>query len=90
MAESVQVLGTVAGVMTTVAFVPQVIKVWCSRSAADISASMYAFFLGGLFLWMAYGWCIGSWPILVANLVTAVLAGAIVVMKFKFRTGGRP
>lgn len=85
MPDLTQILGTVAGAMTTLAFVPQVIKVWRTRSVADISTSMYLIFITGLLMWIAYGWCIGSGPIIVANVITAILAGSVLLMKIKFR-----
>ncbi len=73
--------------MTTIAFVPQVIKVWRSGSAADISTAMYVIFLSGLILWTIYGFCIESWPIVVANVITSVLAAAVLAMKMRFSRG---
>ena len=69
---------------TTVAFVPQVIRIWRTRSAVDISAGMYLVFIVGLMLWTAYGVMLVSWPIIVANILTIVLAGAVLWMKWRF------
>ena len=85
MQDLTQTLGTIAGVMTTVAFVPQVIKVWQTKSVADISTSMYLIFITGLLMWIAYGWQIGSGPIIIANVVTSMLAGSVLLMKIKFQ-----
>jgi MtN3 and saliva related transmembrane protein len=77
-------IGSIGATLTTVAFIPQVWKIWRSKSARDISLPMYACFTTGLFAWLAYGALLQSWPIIVANLVTLVLAGAVVVMKLKW------
>ena len=79
------VLGTVAGVLTTAAFVPQVVKTWRTRSARDISGVMFVAFSIGVALWIVYGAMVRSAPVVVANSVTLLLALAVLVMKAKFR-----
>ena len=77
-------LGTVAGIFTTIAYLPQVIKVWRSRSAGDISMSMYAVLFGGIVCWLAYGWILSIWPVIIANAVTLVLVAAVIAMKLRW------
>ena len=77
-------VGFVAAILTTVAFVPQIMKVWRTRSAADISLGMYTLFTLGVALWLVYGILIDSRPIVFANCVTLLLAGVVLVMKVKF------
>jgi MtN3 and saliva related transmembrane protein len=81
---ALDILGFVAGVLTTAAFIPQVVKVWKTRSARDISLGMYSLFVSGVVLWLVYGLALGSWPIILANIFTLVLAVAILVMKLRF------
>lgn len=76
-------LGTIAGVLTTVAFVPQVWGVWKTRSTRDISLGMYLVFTIGVGFWLAYGLVLGAWPIIVANLVTLILTGTVLVLKLR-------
>jgi len=80
----IDVFGFAGATCTTVAFVPQVVRIWRTRSAADISAGMYLVFILGLMLWTAYGVLVVSWPIIVANILTMVLAGAVLWMKWRF------
>jgi MtN3 and saliva related transmembrane protein len=77
-------LGFLAGVLTTAAFVPQVLKIRKTRSARDISLAMYAVFTTGVVLWLVYGVALGSVPIIVANVFTLVLALAVLVMKVRY------
>jgi MtN3 and saliva related transmembrane protein len=77
-------VGSVAAILTTIAFIPQVIKVWKTRSARDVSLGMYALFTTGVALWLAYGLMIESGPVIVANAMTLLLAGAVLVMKLRF------
>ena len=78
------IVGFIAAIFTTFAFVPQVIKVWRTRSTVDISLSMYSLFTLGVALWLAYGILLDAWPIIRANIVTLLLTGAVLVMKVKF------
>jgi len=76
-------LGTIAGVLTTVAFVPQVWGVWKTRSTRDISLGMYLVFTIGVGFWLAYGLVLGAWPIIVANSVTLILTGTVLALKLR-------
>lgn len=71
--------------MTFVAFVPQVVKTWRSRSAADVSLAMYLIFTVGVFLWIVYGFIIGSAPVVAANMATFVLACLMIIFKVRFK-----
>ena len=81
---STDVLGFLAGSLTTVAFLPQVIKTWKSKSAEDVSLVMFIFFILGVSLWCVYGWEIHSIPVILANIITFILAASILVLKLIF------
>jgi MtN3 and saliva related transmembrane protein len=83
----VEALGAVAGLLTTVSFVPQVVKTLRTRHTADISLAMWVMFSVGVVLWTVYGALIGSWPIIAANLPT--LAMALVILRTKLGNLGR-
>ncbi|HVS26042.1 MAG TPA: SemiSWEET transporter [Burkholderiales bacterium] len=77
------ILGFVAGILTTLAFVPQAWRVWKTRSVKDISLGMYIIFTSGVGLWLVYGIVIHSLPLILANSVTFVLAAFILIMKIR-------
>ena len=77
-------VGYAAAILTTISFVPQVLKVWRTRSARDVSLGMYSLFTLGIFTWLVYGVLIESWPVILANFVTLVLAGMVLAMKLRF------
>ena len=81
---STEILGLVAGLFTTIAFVPQVIKTWKSKHANDISLAMFSIFSSGVALWIVYGVMIGSLPVILANVVTLALALTILALKLHF------
>lgn len=78
------IIGSVAATLTTTAFIPQAWQVWRTRHTADISLGMYALFTLGVALWLSYGILLESWPIIIANCVTLLLAGTVLAMKLKF------
>ncbi len=77
-------LGFAAGLLTTLAFVPQALTIWRAKSARDVSLGAFASFTIGIALWLAYGLVKGEAPIIVWNAITLVLAAAILAMKAKF------
>jgi MtN3 and saliva related transmembrane protein len=77
----VTAIGMLAAILTTVAFVPQVIKTWRTRSTADISLGMFAILVAGITAWLIYGLLIGDAPLVLANGVTLLLAGTILFFK---------
>lgn len=76
-------IGSIAAICTTVAFVPQVVKSWRTRDLSGISLPMYTIFTLGVMLWLIYGILIGDWPVIVANAITTVLAGVVLLLKLK-------
>jgi len=77
-------IGSTAACCTTLSFLPQLIRVWRRKSAADISLSMFLLFSLGVACWLVYGIGIGSGPIAAANAVTLALALAILVLKLRY------
>lgn len=73
--------GLLAAVLTTVSFLPQVYKTWKTRDTSGISLSMYSIFVIGIACWLIYGLYLMSWPMIVANAITLVLSGSILLMK---------
>ncbi|HUI31360.1 MAG TPA: SemiSWEET transporter [Candidatus Acidoferrales bacterium] len=80
-----EIIGFLAAILTTIAFVPQFLKVWRTRSTRDISLRMYLMLCTGVFLWLLYGIQLGSLPIILANSVTLVLTLAILSLKVRHR-----
>ncbi len=83
MSFDVEFLGYAAGTLTTLAFVPQVLRTWKTRSTEDISLGMFSVFTTGVVLWGVYGLLLGSRPIIIANAVTLVLSGTVLGLKLK-------
>lgn len=81
---SADIVGLLAGVLTTAAFLPQVWRIWRTRSSRDLSLPMYAVFSAGVGLWFAYGLMIGALPVIITNGLTLLLSGAILAMKLRF------
>lgn len=78
------IVGALAAVLTTIAFIPQAWMTWKTRRADGVSLGMYTIFTTGVALWLLYGLLIGAWPVIIANIFTLALALFILVMKLRF------
>ena len=78
-------IGSLAACLTTVSFVPQAWLTFKTRDVSGVSLAMYSVFTVGVALWLAYGVLLGSWPMVIANAITLVLALMILAMKLVYR-----
>ena len=84
MADSrLDLLGYLAGTLHTLAYLPQVLKTVRLKSTKDISLGMYVLLCSGIACWILYGVGLSSWPVILANGVTLVLAGIILASKIR-------
>ncbi|MBT9476409.1 SemiSWEET transporter [Polaromonas sp.] len=82
-------IGALAACLTTVSFVPQAWLSFRTRDVSGVSLLMYSVFTVGVALWLAYGWLLNSWPMVIANTITLVLALMILGMKLVYGRGRR-
>ena len=80
----IKYIGFFAAFCTTIAFLPQAIKVYKSKSTKDISLYMFVIFTIGVFSWLVYGIIISDLPIILANAITLILSLFILVFKLKY------
>ncbi len=76
-------IGVSAGTLTTIAFLPQVVRAWRTRSTRDVSLNMYLVLVTGVALWLAYGLLRSDLPLILANSVTLLLAGTVLALKLR-------
>ncbi|HXB22235.1 MAG TPA: SemiSWEET transporter [Candidatus Solibacter sp.] len=81
----ISLIGFIAGILTTISFVPQVHKAWSSKRCDDLSYAMLVTFGLGVVLWLIYGLLVHAPPIIVANAVTLTLIVTLLVMKSRYR-----
>ncbi len=84
--DSINTLGLFAGLLTTLAFLPQMLKTWQTKSANDVSFLMLITFIFGLFLWLIYGIILGALPIILANSITLFFNLIILGLKIRYRS----
>ena len=77
-------IGYAAASLTTASFVPQAWLTFKTRDVSEVSLSMYSAFTLGIALWLAYGLLIEAWPVVIANIITLLLATSILVMRLRF------
>jgi MtN3 and saliva related transmembrane protein len=80
-----EAIGLLAGTLTTIAFVPQLLKIYRTKSGKDISARMFSLFSAGIVLWLIYGILLRSLPLILSNVVTLVLSLTIIALKIRYR-----
>ena len=81
----VTVIGLIAGTLTIISFLPQVLKIYQSKHARDISLPMWVIFLAGTMLWIGYGILTKSAPVIAANIIIGALASSIIIMKISYK-----
>lgn len=81
----VNVLGLVAATLTTSSFVPQLIKVIKTKSTKDISFEMFLTLSIGIFIWLIYGICLNSLPIILGNAIGLIFNLMILGYKIKYK-----
>lgn len=77
----INIIGIAAAILTTAAYVPQAYKTIKTRSTQDLSIGTFLMLFIGTVLWSIYGWHLSNIPIILANIITAVLAGIILLLK---------
>lgn len=83
--ETTDLLGYVAGTLTTIALVPQAWRAFRTKDVSGISLRMYCIFTIGIAVWLAYGILLKETPMMLANGVSLVLALAVLAAKLKYR-----
>jgi len=78
-------IGFFAAFCTTIAFLPQAVKVWKTKSTKDISLYMFIIFTVGVFSWLIYGITISNFPLILANAVTLILSLFILLYKIIYK-----
>ena len=81
---NIEFFGYFAAILTTLAFLPQLIKTIKTKKAEDVSLLTLIMFLTGVFSWIIYGYKISSTPILIANVITFILNSLILIFKITF------
>ena len=81
---NVDIFGYLAAILTTAAFIPQLIKTLKTKKADDVSLTTLIMFIIGVLSWIIYGYTISSKPILIANLITLILNLMILISKIYF------
>jgi MtN3 and saliva related transmembrane protein len=82
--QTTDLIGAIAGTLTTISFVPQVMRVFKTKQTRDISMTMMLLFSLGVAMWVAFGYLVDSMPVVWTNAMTLVLALTIVAAKVRF------
>lgn len=80
-----EMVGYVGGVMSSISFLPQVIKIWKTKSAEDLSMLTLIFLTCNITIWLTYGILIGSTPMWLTNAILLVMVSCLIYFKIKFK-----
>ena len=80
---AISALGSLAGLCTTLAYLPQLIRAWRTRSTRDVSLPMFSLMVFGNSLWLVYGLLIGDGPLIAANAVSVSFTASILYLKLR-------
>ena len=83
--DTIVLVGYIAGILTTTAFVPQVVRAWKIKETRDLSLAMLILFATGILLWTCYGFWTESLPIIAANVITFVLILVLLGLKIRYK-----
>ena len=79
------VIGLIAATITTLSFIPQVVRIWKLKETRDISLLMFVILGIGIFLWIIYGFLLRDLPLILANSITFIFVLVILFFKFKYK-----
>ena len=81
---TIELIGILAGILTSIGFIPQLIKGYKTKQLDDISYYMPMVLAVGMFLWLTYGLLIRSIAVVVANAFSIISNLTLVIMKKKY------
>ena len=81
----VDILGYAAGAITSLTFLPQVIKTWREKSAKDISLLMFLIASINEVMWIAYGALLNNWVIILTNAIVLAMSLTMIYLKFRYK-----
>lgn len=84
-----ETIGFLAAILGTICWLPQTLKTWRTREVKDLSLWANLLILATVILWLVYGFLLGAWPLIIANVISILLVGAIILAILLFRTPSR-
>jgi MtN3 and saliva related transmembrane protein len=90
----IETIGMLAGGCTTISMLPQMLHIWRTKSARDLSLTMFLIFGCGIALWIVYGIAANSPSVILANAITMIFVVSILTLAIRYnrrdRTGATP
>lgn len=81
----VDILGYSAGAITSLTFLPQVIKTWREKSAKDISLMMFLIAAINEVMWIWYGVLLNNWVIILTNAIVLSMSLTMIWLKYRYK-----
>jgi len=81
----IEIAGHIGAFLSSVTFIPQVYRVWKTRSAKDLSLAMMVIVFTSTIIWLVYGIALNLWPVILANTIICVLSLMLIYFKVTFK-----
>jgi MtN3 and saliva related transmembrane protein len=81
----IEIVGHSGAFLSSITFIPQVYKVWQSKSARDLSLTMLVIIFASTVFWIAYGTALALWPVILCNSIISILSLTLIYFKFAFK-----
>ena len=81
----IEIVGHSGAFLSSITFIPQVYKVWQTKSVGDLSLAMMVIVFVSTVFWLVYGAALGLWPVILCNSIISVLSLALIYFKLKFK-----
>ena len=82
---NIEILGLAAGTITSITFLPQVIHIWKTKSAKDLSLAMLLLLILGVLMWLTYGILVKDAAIIYTNTMVFLMSIILLAFKLKFK-----
>jgi MtN3 and saliva related transmembrane protein len=80
-----EILGYTAGAITTLTFLPQVVKTWKEKSAKNVSLLMFLIAFVNEVMWIVYGVLRNDWVIILTNVIMIIFCSIMILLKLKYK-----
>ena len=80
----IEMAGHTGAVLSSITFIPQVLKAWKTKSVGDLSIVMMLIVFFSTIIWLVYGFALNLMPVIIANSIICALSVVLIYFKFAF------
>ncbi|MFT6216262.1 MAG: MtN3 and saliva related transmembrane protein [Roseivirga sp.] len=88
--DSIELIGLLGALLSSITFIPQVVRTWQIKSAGDLSMGMLLIVFTSTIVWLIYGFALNLLPVIIANGIIFLLSLILIYFKIKFKRNKQP